>query len=728
MRLQLMATAAIAALFSTPVSAQDEPTAIEEIIVTAQKRDESLLSVPISITAVTAATLDAASARNLSEVQGRVPGVYFSAGAGGAAPIGIRGTAGSGTPLGDEPVAVYLDGIYLARNSLFASSDLLDVSTVEVVRGPQGTLQGRNATAGAILVRSADPRPEFGGFFKGSIADPTEYRAQLVLTGPLGENLAGRIALGHTDDKGWAFNTYDGSRLGSARSNQVRGVLLWQATPRLLLRPSADFSRSASNAATARWAQTNFSPLPTGPLYTVPTPTVPLSGAERKTIEDDHQFALNRPNGASGRSAGASLEATFSFADVDLVSLSGWRKLDSASTADSDGMARTDRDGFNDVYNAAEQYSQELRLQSTGDAPLSWILGAYAYHEKQTIRVDIINLGLTGPGRTRMRFASAQKTTSYAAFADATWKPSSEWAFSAGIRYSAEEKDFTLDRQLYLYGSGAPLGPPLRFRPETANWTDVSYRAKAAYTPTDDVLVYASYSKGFKSGGFNAFGSDPAYDPETLTSAEVGAKLRLRSLGGYVAASAYWNVYDDLQLRAGVPEGGIIVFNAASSTIKGFEIEGQVRPLDGLTLDANVAYTDATFDDFKAARDVLDRPVDASGNRLPRTPEWQFFLGAAYERQLSEEFEARGELSYSWRDTIFLYQTNQDSPAWQGEPLTEIGARLTFTHLPSDLKFGLFGRNLTDDRAVANVSVNFSYPIVTFNRPRSVGIFLEKRF
>lgn len=728
MKRKLTATVALAALISTPALAQEHPEFIEEIVVTAQKRDESLLEVPISITAVTAAALDAAGARNLSEVQGRVPGVYFSAGAGGASPIGIRGTAGSGTPLGDEPVAVYLDGVYLARNSLFASSDLLDVSTVEVVRGPQGTLQGRNATAGAILVRSADPRPEFGGFFKGSIADPTEYRAQLVLTGPVAEGLTGRLALGHTDDKGWAFNAFDGSRLGSTRSNQARGVLLWQASERLLLRSSADFSRSASSAATARWAQTSFNPLPTGPLYTVPTPTTPLPATERKVIEEDHRFALNRPNGASGRNGGASLEATLSFTGVDLISLSGWRRADSSSTADSDGLARTDRDGFNDVYNAAEQYSQELRLQSTGDAPLSWILGAYAYHEKQTIRVDIINLALTGPGRTRMRFASGQKTTSYAAFADATWRPSSDWAISAGVRYSAEEKDFTLDRQLYLYANGAPLGPPLRFRPETANWTDVSYRAKAAYTANDDLLLYVSYSKGFKSGGFNAFGTEPAYDPETLKSAEVGAKLKLRSLSGYLAASAYWNVYDDLQLRAGVPDGGIVIFNAASSTIKGFEIEGQIRPLAGLTLEGNIAYTNATFDDFKAARDVLDRPVDASGNFLPRTPEWQYFLGAAYERPLSADFEARGELSYSWRDTIFLYQTNQDSQAWQGEPLTEIGARLTFTHLPSDLKFGLFGRNLTDDRAVANVSVNFSYPIVTFNRPRSVGIFLEKRF
>jgi iron complex outermembrane receptor protein len=267
--------------------------------------------------------------------------------------------------------------------------------------------------------------------------------------------------------------------------------------------------------------------------------------------------------------------------------------------------------------------------------------------------------------------------------------------------------------------------------PSEESWSDTSYRVKLTFEPTDDLLLYASYSTGFKAGGFNAFGgiaTAPSFDPETLTSSELGVKLRLPSLRGYIAAAVYSNIYEGLQIRAGVPSGGVAIFNAADSQIDGFEIEASIEPVDGLTLTGNVAYADARYTDFPNARDLANVVVDATGNRLSRAPEWQYFLSAEYEAALGPNWSVTPQLTYSWRDRIYHLHTDQDSPAWQGDPLENLGARLTLEHQPTQTRFGIYGTNLTDDRSVTNEGNTFSYPLATFNRPLTVGVFLEREF
>jgi iron complex outermembrane receptor protein len=714
------------------------PFAGEDIVVTAQKREDRMLDVPISVSVVSADALKSSGAKNLTELQGVTPGIYFSGNASyGGAPMAIRGTAGSNTALLDDPVAVYIDGIYLPSGT-FSSATLLDIGSIEIARGPQGTLQGRNATAGAVIVRTADPKFTLGGYARGTLATPMEYRVEGALTGPFLDSLAVRASVAYGREEGWADNVADGGTLGSSESALARLVLLWKPELPIRVRLASSYSRVEAEPALARWAYTAFNDTPGEPLVPVPTPTTPLDEASRDKIESG-TFDLNRPADAVVTAFFNSLEATYGFGFADLVSLTGLVLSDTDGNNDSDGFGRTDKEGFNQGQFETQTFSEELRLQSNTEHRLKWILGAYYSFNHQDMLFKIYNLNLTlgqgpmvAPGEDRRytTFDTDQDDVTAAGFADATFDILDNLSVTGGIRYTYEQKTFSIDRYARTYPGDVPIALPPLVAPESpTDWDDVSYRAKLSFKPLDDLLVYASFSKGFKSGGYNAFGTEPAFDPEYLWSGELGAKLELPDQRGWIVASGYLNHYNDLQIRAGVSSGGVAITNAADSKIQGFDVEGHVVVAGGLSLQGNVAYTHARFEEFKTARDlVTDMMVDATGNRLPRSPDWQFFAQATYDLQLSDAWAARGQVNYRWRDTIYYYHTNQDSPTLQGEPLGELGARLTVFYDPIDLSFSVFGTNLTNDRSVNGFNPNFSYPEVSFNKPTVLGVEVEKQF
>ena len=730
----LATTSAIAQTAPQPTPPSADPAAdksqLDAIIVTAQKRDERIQDVPIAISVVSAEALVRSGAKNMTELQGVTPGIYISGNSGYAgSPISIRGTAGTNSTLLDDPVAVYVNGVYQSSGT-FGGSALLDIGSVQVVRGPQGTLQGRNATAGALLIETANPGSSLGGFLRASYADPSELRAEGAIGGPLSDTLGARLAVGYYDEKGWGRNTFDNQRIGGGRGFTARATLFWRPTSDLDARLVVGHAYTYAEPALARYAATAFNPSPTGPLILAgtATPTTPLTSAQLSALEDD-QYALNRPTFNRTTDDSIALNLTYSIGPVDLVSVTGYDKVDLDGASDSDGLARTDREGFNTGKLPAKNFSQELRLQSNDDGQLSWILGAYYSSAIQDMDFLIDNLQLTVADRRVTRFLADQDTRSYAGFADATFHVTPQIAIIGGVRYTRETKDFAFDRTISNYDTGASLAPLFQYRPDQAEFTNTSYRVKATYQPTTDVLLYASYSTGFKSGGFNAFGSDPAFDPEQLKSFEVGIKADLMDRRATVALAAYSNKYDNLQVRVGVPAGGIAITNAADSKIDGFELEGTLRPRSDLSFTGNVAYTNARFSSFPLARNLLDQgPFDASGNKLPRTPEWQYYLQASYTPRLSDSMTGLLEASYRWRDRIYLYQTDQASPTVQGKPIGELGLRAGVTLEPSQVSITAFATNLTDERSVNGANITFSYPNVSFNKPRVVGVQIEKKF
>ncbi|MDB5725427.1 MAG: hypothetical protein JWQ16_2181 [Novosphingobium sp.] len=707
--------------------APPEPLMINDIVVTAQKRSERLQDVPIAITVITPQVLQSTNSRNFAELQGTIPGVYFAGNSGGGRTyITLRGATGLALNTGDEPVAIYIDDIYLARGVTIGMSDLVDVGSVEIVRGPQGTLQGRNATAGAILLRSADPTKDLEGKISASVASPEEFRTQGSISGPLGNGFAARLSAGYTNERGWAFNPYTNEHIGGSESAQGRAVVTKDAGA-FSARIIADYAWTQNSPAIFRYAKTNFSPLSTGALVPAgtATPNMPLDAALRDAIFKHDRISLNPGTDTTVKGGGLSAKLQYEFGGVDLISVTGYRKAHVEGTNDSDGLD-TVRMGYNHNNDRSNQSSQELRLQSSGHTRFSWILGAYLFDENQNYVDDIYNLRLSLPTNTVTRYAGKQYTRSYAAFADATFNITDQLSVIGGIRYTEDTKRLVSTITATNLDTNVSTVTP--YSPPRAKWTDTSYRAKLVYKPSRNFMIFAGYGKGFRAGGYNPFAVQVPYAPETNKSLEMGAKGGIWDGALTYSLAAYRNKYSNLQLRAGVPTGGAIITNAAEALIKGVELEMTARPAEGTRLNGNLAYTDAKFTSFPTARNTLDQPVDASGNTLPRTPKWQFFVSAEQDFAVGSSFILTAEANYRWRGRIYFFFTDQTAQPWQDPPGAELGARLTLKPTDDRWSLSVFGTNLTNARIINTAAVTFSYPQVGLNKPRVIGVSAGYKF
>ena len=709
---------------AAPVNASDDQS--QDIIVTAQKRNERLRDVPISISVVTPALLSSTNARNFAELQGVVPGVYFAGNSGGGRTyITLRGATGLALNTGDEPVAIYMDDVYQARGVTIGMSDLLDIGSIEIVRGPQGTLQGRNATAGAILLRSADPTDHFEGKVQASVAAPEEFRGQASLSGPLGGGFEARVSGGYVTEKGWAYNPFNGSHIGGSESYQGRAVLTNQSGP-FSARIVADYSWTENFPAIFRYAKTNYTAgngalVPTGTA----TPNTPLDPAVRDAIFNHNRISLNPGTDTKVSGGGVSAKLTYDLGGIDLISVTGWRQTWVRGRNDSDGLDVA-KMGYNFNNDHSHQVSEEVRLQSSGNKRLSWILGLYLFNEEQAYTDDIYNLKLSLPTNTVTRYTGTISTWSWASFADATFKITPQLSVIGGIRYTEDWK--RLHSNIIATNLDTHVSTTTPYSPNAAKWTDWSYRAKLVYKPIPDLTFFIGYGKGFRAGGYNPFAVQIPYAPETNKSWEVGAKGDLLNGGLTFSLAAYRNDYANLQLRAGVPTGGAIITNAAEALIKGVELEMTAKPTPGTRLTGNLAYTDARFTSFPTARNTLDQPVDATGNVLPRTPKWQFFVSAEQDIAIGSSLKLTAEANYRWRDTIYFFFTDQNVQPWQDGPGGELGARLSLRPTSNRWTLSVFGTNLTNARIINTAAVTFSYPQVGLNKPRVIGVSTEFKF
>jgi len=697
-----------------------------DIVVTAQKRAERLQDVPIAITVVSPQLLKSTNARNFAELQGVVPGVYFAGNSGGGRTyITLRGATGLALNTGDEPVAIYMDDVYMARGVTIGMSDLLDIGGIEIVRGPQGTLQGRNATAGAILIRSADPTSTLSGNVQASVASPEEFRAQGAISGPLGGGFAARLSAGYVTEKGWAYNPYTKAYIGGSESYQVRGVVT-KESGRFSARIVGDYSWTENQPAIFRYAATTYASgsgalIPAGTA----TPNTPLPAATYDAIFNHNIISLDPGTDTIVSTGGVSAKFSYDLGGVDLISVSGYRKSWVRGTNDSDGLD-TVKMGYNHNDDHSNQFSEELRLQSSGNRRLSWILGAYYFQENQAYTDDIYNLKFSLPTNGVTRYTGTQRTRSYAGFADATFRITDQFSVIGGIRYTEDHKK--LDSNIIATNLDTKVSTTTPYSPPEAKWTDWSYRGKLVYKPNVNLMFFIGYGKGFRAGGYNPFAVQIPYAPESNKSWEVGAKGDLFDRRLSFSLAAYRNDYANLQLRAGVPTGGAIITNAAEALIKGVELELTARPASHTRLTGNLAYTDARFTSFPTARNTLDQPVDATGNVLPRTPKWQFFAGAEQDVAVSGSVMRDGEVNYRWRDKIYFFFTDQNVQPWQDGPGGELGMRLSLHPTGDRWKFSIYGTNLTNARIINTAAVTFSYPQVGLNKPRVIGASAEFKF
>ncbi len=727
----------------------DRQILLEEVVVTAQRRSESSQDVPIAITPLTGDFLVEKDVHTLEDLNGLVPGfVTTNSVAYSQAPLSIRGIGGANggaNIFADEPVAVYVDGVYIGRLS-FSTADLVDISSIEVVRGPQGTLYGRNSTAGALLVNTATPTEEFEGRVSAGWASLDEWRVSGVVSGALvTDRLLARAAASFSDRSGFGKNIVDGSDLGGSEDFTARLRLRFLASENVNIDLINEYQKRNAVPLTFQIADIN-NPLASSPFVVRP---------DLDQMLDSDNYAINDPQFANSETWSSTLAINWDLGSVVLDLLSGFRSWELDGAQDSDGS------GFSNFNNNGrfenEQYSQEIRLRSNGEQRVEWVVGAHYLHEDNAMSpLEIHNInGFFGLG-TNAIFDAFQDLDAYAAFADVSIHTTERLTLRFGGRFSHEDKDFENNQVVFILNGGTvpafvppPLGgltlpagavlvPPTTFT-DDESWDDFTGRAVVDFQVSDEMLVYASYSQGFKSGGFNSFGLVPAFRPESVETIEVGLKGDFLDNLLRTNLAVFYSDYTDLQVRRPVPTGGAIIENAPAAEIAGFELEVTALPVDGLRLTGNVTYLHTEFQggQLSAVPDSLLFPIGApiplvpvsiDGNKLSRAPEWQLYLAADYTFDIGNWGSGNLLVSLQHQSSVFFTETDQDQSTFRSKGWEEVDVRFTLTPAGDRYELSLFGSNIFDERHITQVSALGSFPLGAVNEPAKFGVLATVRF
>lgn len=712
--LMLATTALAAAMSSTGTMAQQtEPSAaIEEIVVMARQREENIQEVPISMSAVSGNTLKAARIDTLQEIEYSVPNLIFGeTGTSGETHVGLRGIGDFSRNIGfDTRVGVYIDGVF-AGQSLAVDQGLVDVAQVEVLRGPQGTLFGKNSSSGVINIISKKPElEESSGEFQIGGGNYENIYGSAIVNLPLGEKAAARFSVVAQNQDGYVENLATEKDLLSNDHLTARGrirvipnenldvVLSFDVRDQdndiLFLEPEPEFEMVANPAAAERFVVDQDGPL----------------------IDDNDDW-------------GVGLNMDYDFGDgYVLTSITGYRKSKRRVGSDEDatGVYALHVKFFEDEF---KHFTQELRLASPGDRDFRYVIGGYYFWQKGTqFRDVVIGPGFGAPADTlAARSEGEVKTKSWAAFVNANYDITHRLTLSGGLRFTNEKKDTDLT-QFSLPAFGLA-----NFDNFVDDFSEDSLTATAnlTYALTDSANAYFTYSRGQKSGGWNVdFVGDVSalpFSEETVDSFEIGVKSDLLDKRLRLNLSAFYAEYSDFQVFqfqfTGVTTN-LIVSNAASVTTQGFEAEGVAYLTDDFEVAFGLGYADAEFDDFPGgAVDGMGQPVNVAGNALPRAPKLTGSITGTYTFDIAG-MEGRARLNYTYRSKQYF---NPDNVAEQkGYGLLNASIDLDINETWS---VAIWGRNITDTEYRTNRGVSFlGVPFSLFAQPRTYGGELTVRF
>lgn len=721
-------------------TAPQEPTAESgEIVVTAQRRAESLQEVPISITALSGETLRKAGIQDTESLATLTPGLLVQRSVVGK--ISIRGVGNENyTIAGDPGVAVHSDGVYVARAAagLF---DLFDIERVEVLRGPQGTLYGRNATGGVINVIPNKPGKDFAAAASGEVSNYQGYRIDGMMNVPLADDLAVRVAFLRYKRGGFTFNT---NAAAQARGfGELDNKDVWAVRGQIGTTGGSPFEMRA----TVEYLDDN-SNLPPYKYLNRPTalPTSDFGGGAQaftprflRTVNQGYELAIpgfTRGVGTDedvfkSRQLGVGLHLKYDFGSVALSSITGYRSTQFNWLNDGDGA-----DIFYVNYiqqDDTDQFSQEVQLTGGGDR-LEWLVGGYYFSESGK---SFIALPFTfGAGLPfYISIDGTASTDALAAFGELRWKPTDRLKITVGARYSDEKR-----KTKYRYEIN--FGPPVTVVNQdlSGKFNAFTPRLVVNYEAADDINIYASATRGFKSGGFNLLAIQPGFAPEKVWTFEGGLKTQFLDRRVTLNANIFYSKYDDIQVGQIVNLSSVLT-NAAKATLKGAEVEFSARPTDQFELGATLAYLDAKYDNFctgdptKPTAPISTgctaaNPIQLGGNRFPRAPEWTLTGTAAYTIPIAEGgLTLRGDVRY--QSKTFFTQFNRPEIAQPGYTL--VNARLTYNAPGGRYSFGGFVNNLFDKTYFTEVleSGAFNPQLVAqayVGAPRTYGVTAGFRF
>ena len=696
---------------AVPEEEVDSNAADAEIVVTARRTEETLQRVPASVSAFNERALERIQAQDTTGLQGAVPNLNIAQGRGSsnATNIFIRGV---GQPDAlqtfDPAVGVYVDGVYFSRIR-GTQLDLLDLQRLEVLRGPQGTLYGKNTIGGALSLVTRRPGSELRGSAAISVGNYGFHEGRLSLSGPVTDTVAAGFAVLHSRRDGFVEDRVLDRDYNDKNTRAFRLALSITPNDRFRIDFSGDYSQDNASLSTGQPLNSLTYLIGGGTALALPTNPQNYDFTVRTTP--------SLPNSTDLRHWGGSMNIAYDVSDaVTLRSISAYRQLDTDDFIDIDATQLEIGDVFVGVNQ--NQISQEFQA-TINSGPLVGVAGLYFLREHVTSHQEAYADDLIGPllgNPTFLRTIDDDlETTSLAAYVNLSYEIVTNLRLSAGLRYTKETKDYFRTTSTF---SSSPLLTslaPVIFDVENT-WEDFSPMASIDYQITDDVMIYARYARGFKSGGFNGRANNPnertQYEPETASSFEAGIRstiadqLRLNLTG-------FYNDYRDFQARVsgigvdegtGLPSPTTSILNAGQLIIKGFEVEAAWTPIRGLLIDAQVGYLDARYEEFADTR----FPGGSRAFQTPAfAPDWTVRIGAQYEADLGGsgfltfggQARHRSEMALAIDNT-----TINTNPALVtrieglfADPYWIADARIVWEDADRRFSIGLYGQNITDE-------------------------------
>ena len=702
---------------------------LETITVTAQKRSQSIQEVPISIATLSGEKFDAifSSGDDITALAIKVPGLYAETSNGRAAPrFYIRGLGNTDFDLAaSQPVSIIMDEVVM-ENVILKSFPLFDVQQVEVIRGPQGTLFGRNTTAGIIKFDSVKPRQEFDAYVKTTAGTLGQFNVEGAVGGGLTDELSARISLLSQHRSDWVDNSFSGESDAMGGYNERAGRLqfLYQADEfdALLNVHSRNYDGTSSlfraNILSPGSDELN-------------------NNYDRDSVSYDNPLA----NSQSYDAWGASLKLDFQFDGMTLTSISAMERADGGGIGDIDGGTPAGP-GFipfqavtEDQLKDLEQYTQEIRLASDTSDAMSWQVGGFYFDS--TFGVNSID-GFFGATEV------FHGNTSWALFGQTSYKVNDKLDITGGIRYTDDVKTFSVGQQ-NVDGFALVIGAAQiqQYDPIKVSDDQISWELSANYRLTDKTSLFARVADGFRAQSIQgrdvAFEAPPSVaDSETITSFEVGAKSDLLNNTLRLNGALFYYIIDDIQLSAigGQTQGNQLI-NADKGVGYGFEVDFDYRVLPNLSVGGGFSYNNTELQDDtltvapcgSGMCTVLD-PRNAQnlalidGNPFPQAPETILTLNGRYDFPIETgEIYIYGDYQMQGKTNLFLYE----SAEFKSNNNFEAGLRVAYINYDNNYEVGVFGRNITDEDNLKG-AIDFNNLTGFVNEPRTFGVDFKISF
>jgi iron complex outermembrane receptor protein len=746
---------------------------LEEVVVTAEKRSQSIQDVPLSVAAIGGNDIRVGKVTGLNDIAMKVPGVAFNQFNVGEPRIYIRGIGNSSdSAASDQAVGVFLDEVYIGRTG-GVGFDLFDLERIEILRGPQGTLYGKNTSGGAINIVTSRPSQEDEVRLSASVGNYDMTNFQGLANGGLTDSISGKIVAQFQQRDGFGKNVItedqiatlgdlsnsryigksigasgNGDRLDDADKRAVRGQLLFDLSDTMNLLVGGDYSRDKSNGTCRHLQNLDDAVQGLGTFWEL--------GMSDKYKNDDRncstQFNVDQKRDIGGVMARFEWDLGWS----DFLSISAWRESDYNFVDDLTGIPLIDltapsppgvplppgswtppENVVNGVDENASQYSQEFRLTGS-EGSVDWVSGVFYMEEDVDRKEEYYTMyntllqggfGLAGIGD--VLFTQKNTTTSMAAYAQVDWHVTEQWTLTYGGRYSYDKKKITQDA-IDLMGGGVPTGVPLILpefpAPVKANdsWSDYTNKVSVAYQPNDDMMLYATFSQGYKSGAFPSQANLPSVaatpvDPETVENYELGMKSTWWDNRIQFNVTLYDMDYSDLQVFE-LNNRLLLVLSSAQAESKGVDVDFNILLIDNLTLSTSYNYSDATYSDFTSSGGA-----NYDGNDMVYAPNAAFAIDVDYRYDIGSAGALDFNVSYNWKDDYYTSPSNAEKT--KQDDIGMLGASIAWTSSDESWSASVWGKNLDDEQQIASLIVDpTQITSQNYMAPRTYGVTVTKTF